>query len=123
MTRRLIHVLLAFSALTVAACGGTADASSGGGGALSLVAYSTPKEAYEEIVPAFAKTPEGEGTRVKQSHGNSGDQAKAVIAGLPADVVALSLQPDIQNQAAEQELEPGQIVWLRPHRVHEFVVA
>lgn len=106
MTRRLIHVLLALSAFVVVACGGTADSSSGGGGSLSLVAYSTPKEAYEEIVPAFAKTPEGEGTRVKQSYGNSGDQAKAVIAGLPADVVALSLQPDIQKLVDEKLVAP-----------------
>ncbi len=28
-----------------------------------------------------------------------------------------------RHQAAEQELEPGQIIWLRPHRVHEFAVA
>ena len=39
-------------ALGVAACGG--DSSSGNG--LSLVAYSTPQEAYEEIIPAFNDT-------------------------------------------------------------------
>lgn len=109
MTRRLFHVLLATLALAgvaaLAGCGGTSeDAASGasGGGSLSLVAYSTPQEAYEEIVPAFAKTEQGDAAKVKQSYGNSGDQAKAVIAGLPADVVALSLEPDVTKLVDEK---------------------
>jgi sulfate transport system substrate-binding protein len=87
----LIILLLGF-----AACGGVSD-SSGSGGSLSLVAYSTPQEAYEEIIPAFKKTPEGEGVGFKQSYGASGDQARAVEAGLKADVVALSLAPDVEK--------------------------
>jgi sulfate/thiosulfate-binding protein len=38
---------------------------------------------------------------IKQSHGGSGRQARAVIDGLPADVVTLALASDI-NQIAEQ---------------------
>ena len=41
--------------LGVSACGGSSD-SSGSAGTLSLIAYSTPQEAYEEIIPAFKKT-------------------------------------------------------------------
>src|SRR3712207_8124504 len=38
--------------LLVAGCGGTSEAGGdGSGGKLNLVAYSTPKEAYEEILP------------------------------------------------------------------------
>jgi sulfate/thiosulfate transport system substrate-binding protein len=82
-----------------AGCGGGDDASgsSGGGdgGTLSLVAYSTPREAYEEIIPAFQETPEGEGFDFDQSYASSGEQSRAVEAGLAADVVAFSLEPDI----------------------------
>jgi sulfate transport system substrate-binding protein len=63
---------------------------------LSLVAYSTPKEAFTQIVPAFQQTAAGKGVSVQQSYGASGDQAHAVIAGLPADVVDLSLEPDLK---------------------------
>src|SRR3954464_8845338 len=62
---------------------------------LSLVAYSTPKDAYGKIIPAFQGTPRGQGVSFSQSYGASGDQARAVAAGLSADVVALSLEPDV----------------------------
>ena len=62
---------------------------------LSLVAYSTPKDAYGKIIPAFQGTPGGHGVSFSQSYGASGDQARAVAAGLSADVVALSLEPDV----------------------------
>ena len=88
-------------AVGTASCGGS-SAGAGGDSELSLVAYSTPKEAYEEIIPAFAKTPAGAGVTFTQSYGNSGDQARAVIAGLPTDVAALSLEPDITKLVDEQ---------------------
>jgi sulfate/thiosulfate-binding protein len=93
-------------ALLAVGCGGPAEegasASSNGGARLSLVAYSTPKEAYEELIPAFQKTPEGKGISFDQSYGASGDQSRAVASGLPADVVALSLAPDV-----DKLVEPG----------------
>jgi sulfate/thiosulfate-binding protein len=64
---------------------------------LSLVAYSTPREAYGKLIPAFQKTPEGNGVSFSQSYGASGDQARAVVAGLKADVVELSLAPDVDT--------------------------
>ena len=67
----------------------------GGGGGGGGVAYSTPKEAYAELIPAFQKTPAGKGVTFTQSYGASGDQSRAVEAGLPADVVAFSLAPDV----------------------------
>jgi len=78
----------------LAACG-TADAAAGGSGRLALVAYSTPKDAYAELIPAFQKTTSGKGITFSQSYGASGAQARAVVAGLPTDVAALSLAPDI----------------------------
>ncbi len=62
---------------------------------LTLVAYSTPREAYEALIPLFAATPAGAGVTFEQSYAASGDQSRAVESGLPADVVAFSLEPDI----------------------------
>jgi sulfate/thiosulfate-binding protein len=62
---------------------------------LSLVAYSTPKDAYAKIIPAFQATSAGKDISFNQSYGASGDQARAVAAGLSADLVALSLEPDV----------------------------
>ena len=96
--KRLTLLLLAVATAFVAACGGTSSESGGGGGdALSLVAYSTPKEAYEEIIPAFQKTEAGADVKFSQSYGSSGEQSRAVQGGLPADVVALSLAPDVDK--------------------------
>jgi sulfate transport system substrate-binding protein len=41
---------------------------------------------------------------VKQSHGGSGKQARAVIDGLPADVVTLALAPDIDAIVQQSHL-------------------
>jgi sulfate/thiosulfate transport system substrate-binding protein len=62
---------------------------------VDLVAYSTPKDAYGKIISAFQGTAAGNGVNFNQSYGASGDQARAVAAGLPADVVNLSLDPDV----------------------------
>src|ERR687888_1439949 len=100
---RLAAAALALLLLTVVAagCGGPAETAGGGGdgsgGKLSLVAYSTPKEAYGELIPAFQKTSAGKGVSFTQSYGASGDQSRAVAAGLPADVVAFSLAPDVDK--------------------------
>ena len=69
---------------------------------LTLVAYSTPREAYEEIIPLFQASDAGQGIAFDQSYGASGDQSRAVEGGLPADVVALSLAPDV-----DRLVEPG----------------
>src|SRR5262245_59366375 len=64
---------------------------------LSLVAYSTPREAYGQIIPMFQKTAAGNDVSFTQSYGASGEQTRAVKAGLKADVVALSLAPDVDE--------------------------
>src|SRR5918998_1810197 len=104
----LLGLMLATLGLAVlSGCGGPAEegeasGGDGSGGEISLVAYSTPKEAYGELIPAFNKTPEGKGVKFTQSYGSSGDQARAVESGLPADIVALSLAPDV-----DKLVEPG----------------
>jgi sulfate/thiosulfate-binding protein len=62
---------------------------------LSLVAYSTPQTAYEAIIKAFQATPKGKNITFTTSFGASGDQSRAVDAGLEADIVAFSLETDI----------------------------
>jgi sulfate/thiosulfate transport system substrate-binding protein len=62
---------------------------------ISVVAYSTVREAYAKLIPLFQKTSAGSDVSFTQSYGASGDQARAVQAGLKADVVALSLAPDV----------------------------
>jgi sulfate transport system substrate-binding protein len=79
----------------LAGCGGSSSDGAGGGGDVTLVAYSTPREAYEELTKAFAETPEGDGVSFSQSYGSSGEQSRAVESGLDADVVAFSLAPDM----------------------------
>jgi len=86
--------------LVAAGCGGQSSASEdsggdGSGGKLTLVAYSTPEEAYKELIPAFNKTSEGKGVGFSQSYAASGEQSRAVEGGLPADVVEFSLEPDM----------------------------
>ena len=50
---------------------------------------------YDEIIPDFAATPAGKDITIKTSYGASGEQSRAVEAGLPADVVTLSTEPDV----------------------------
>ncbi|MBN1528407.1 MAG: sulfate ABC transporter substrate-binding protein [Thermoleophilaceae bacterium] len=98
--RIALALVAALAAATVVACGSDDDSSSGGGGGgekLSLVAYSTPQEAYEEIIPAFEKTADGKGVTFNQSYAASGEQSRAVEGGLPADIVAFSLAPDVDR--------------------------
>jgi sulfate/thiosulfate transport system substrate-binding protein len=85
-----VGALAATAAALLATAGGAL-----GDTKLSLVAYSTPQEAYEAIIPAFQKTPAGKGVSFDQSYGASGDQSRAVQNGLSADIVALSLEPDV----------------------------
>ena len=62
---------------------------------LALVAYSTPKKAFDALTAAFEKTAAGEGVSFSESFGASGAQSRAVDAGQPADVVAFSTTPDV----------------------------
>ena len=68
------------------------------------VSYDPTRELYHDFNAAFAKywkIRTGESVSIKQSHGGSGAQARAVIDGLEADVVTLALAPDIDAIAAK----------------------
>ena len=98
-SKTLVMAVTILILLVSAACGAgqttTSGGESGGAAELSLVAYSTPREAYEEIIPAFAKTEAGKGVTFAQSYASSGEQSRKVEQGLEADVVAFSLESDV----------------------------
>ena len=108
--KRKIYACAALAALVLAACGGN----SGGGGTaaaaedcdpdaptltLTFAAYSTPREVYGKIIPAFqAKWKEEHDDQqviFQESYGGSTTQSQNVVNGFPADIVALSLAPDV----------------------------
>jgi sulfate/thiosulfate-binding protein len=97
VTALIVALGLLVAALVATAGVGTAAPKRSADTRLNLVAYSTPRAAYAQLIPAFQKTPEGAGVSFTQSYGASGDQARAVKAGLDADIVALSLAPDVDE--------------------------
>jgi sulfate transport system substrate-binding protein len=66
---------------------------------LSLVAYSTPKAVMGKLIARFGHTSAGQGVSFSQSYGPSGSQAKAIVAGQPADIAFLSTGLDIDTLA------------------------
>jgi sulfate/thiosulfate-binding protein len=110
---RFVVVCLAIAAAAFAtsvafsATGSPSSAGSATKTELSLIAYSTPREAYAKLIPMFQKAPAGEDVSFKQSYGSSGEQARAVKAGLEADVVALSLAPDVDELVAAGKVDAG----------------
>jgi sulfate/thiosulfate-binding protein len=71
------------------------------------VSYDPTRELFAEINEAFAKewkAKTGQSLKIKQSHGGSGKQARAVIDGLEADVVTLALAYDVDSIAEKGKL-------------------
>ena len=101
-----LRVLPALAAFFALACGSdepTPSAATGEKPAITLTlgAYTTPREAYgTAIIPAFVtywKEKAGQDVTFEESYQASGAQARAVLEGFEADVVALSLEPDIKK--------------------------
>ncbi|HET6712980.1 MAG TPA: sulfate ABC transporter substrate-binding protein [Actinomycetota bacterium] len=107
---------LALVPLTIlAACssdsgGGDTQSSAAGGPCtppetpvVNFAAYSTPREAYGQIIPAFVskwkEEHDDQNVIFQESYAGSTTQAANVIAGYEADVVALSLGPDVDEIA------------------------
>jgi sulfate/thiosulfate transport system substrate-binding protein len=112
---RRFPALLALAALCAIASG----AAAGCGGAradaprtvtLLNASYDPTRELYDEVNAAFGKAWKartGQEVVVKQSHGGSGKQARAVIDGLEADVVTLALAYDVDAIAKAGLVKPG----------------
>lgn len=105
-------------AVSAAACSAaTGSAGSGDPKVIDLVAYSTPQTVYSQLIPAFQATPAGKGVTFRQSYGASGAQARAVLAGQPADVVEFSNAADMAKLVKGGLVAPG---WDR-NAYHGFV--
>jgi len=73
------------------------------------VSYDPTRELYVSYNAEFMrywKAKTGQDVRINQSHGGSGKQARAVIEGLPADVVTLGLAGDVDAIATRGKLLP-----------------
>ncbi|RMH67272.1 MAG: sulfate ABC transporter substrate-binding protein [Cyanobacteria bacterium J003] len=84
---------------------------------LTLVSFSLTRKAHEAIIPLFAaqwKREHQQAVRFRTSYGASGSQARAVIDGLEADIVHLSLGLDVDRIAQAGLIRPD---WARqaPH--------
>jgi sulfate/thiosulfate-binding protein len=105
LTKRSRLCGLAALVLLIAGCGSgpTDDVR------LLNVSYDPTRELYEDMNVAFARhwlEQNGQRVFISQSHGGSGRQARAVIDGLPADVVTLALGGDIDAIAEKGRLLP-----------------
>jgi sulfate/thiosulfate-binding protein len=111
--RRLaFHVLFAAVFLLVGCSKSTPGGAGEGAGAIQILnaSYDPTRELYDEINVAFAKSwlaKTGQSVSIKQSHGGSGKQARAVIDGLEADVVTLALAYDIDALAGPGMVPPN----------------
>jgi sulfate/thiosulfate transport system substrate-binding protein len=96
-----MRVRMALAAAALAVLTGPAAAQ---GVSLLNVSYDPTRELYAEFNKAFVHAfirEAGKKVDIKQSHGGAGAQARAVMEGLPADVVTLALAHDIDVIASK----------------------
>ncbi|WP_026919262.1 sulfate ABC transporter substrate-binding protein [Gordonia shandongensis] len=106
--------------LSVAGCGGgSTDTPDGvdissGSRHLNVVAYAIAKNGFDALIPAFRETRAGSDIGFSSSFGASSDQSRKVARGLPADLVALSVEPDVTRLVSAGVVAPD---WKRqaPH--------
>lgn len=104
------------------AVAGVVGAAPAGGGEPVLellnVSFDPTRELYDDVNAAFARrwhAATGQALRLRQSHGGSAAQARAVIDGLQADVVTLALAQDIDQIAERRGQLPADWRTLLPH--------
>jgi sulfate/thiosulfate-binding protein len=103
-----MHIFRAMLAALIASA--VAAASAPAPAQLLNVSYDPTRELYRDINADFAqgwKASSGQTITIKQSHGGSGKQARAVIDGLQADVVTLALAYDIDEIAQRAKSLPA----------------
>lgn len=96
--------ILAYSGLAAALIFSTIITASAQTRTLTNVSYDPTREFYQEYNAAFVahwQAQTGETVSIQTTHGGSGAQARSVIEGLPADVVTLALESDV-NAIADQ---------------------
>jgi len=101
-TIKVAAVLSIAGVLALSGCGDDSDGGSDGGGTtINLVGYSVLEQANKGVISAFEKTDAGKDVSFKESYGASGDQSRAIVNGQKADVVHLSLEPDVTRLVDE----------------------
>src|SRR3546814_4493480 len=105
-TRATALALAASLLLGAAACGDDTDpaAATGEGGSAAGLwkgGFAGPEAANKAIAEQWTATAEGEGVTFKTSYGASGDQSRAVVAGLDADYVHFSVASDVTRLVDE----------------------
>jgi sulfate/thiosulfate-binding protein len=111
-TRSRAHLASTVLALLAVAAGAPARAHAADPAPVTIlnVSYDPTRELYEAVNASFARAwraRTGQTVMVKQSHGGSGKQARAVIDGLEADVVTLALAYDVDAVARAGLVAPG----------------
>ncbi|MDY6845831.1 MAG: substrate-binding domain-containing protein, partial [Chloroflexota bacterium] len=97
--RSFLFVLIAIS-LCLTSCSQGKASQSEDEVKLILGAYTTPREAYGEIIPLFQEywlDTTGQHVTFEESYLGSGAQSRAVVEGFEADIVALSLAADVNR--------------------------
>lgn len=97
--RNLLLVLLVGSLISACA-GNSAIPDTGQETKLTLGAYTTPREAYRELISLFQELwleRTGQSVRFEESYQGSGAQSRAIVEGFEADVTALSLEADVNR--------------------------
>ncbi|HKY18108.1 MAG TPA: sulfate ABC transporter substrate-binding protein [Rhizomicrobium sp.] len=97
--KRFLSLLIAAGLLTATAA--RADVT------LLNVSYDPTRELYKDLDAAFSAQYKADKVTIKTSNGGSGAQARAVIDGLPADVLTLALAADIDAVAKNAGLLPA----------------
>ncbi len=112
--RSLIGLFIAAGlSLSLVGCGDSGESQAGAAQKknveITLVGYAVPKAAHNRIIKKFAAKWQQEHNQkvfFKQTYGGSGSQTRAVIDGLPADVVHLALGNDINKLVKASLVSP-----------------
>lgn len=108
-SRSFVLLIVILVAALLGACGGAgqnapdgddAAAPASGSNSVTLIlgAYTTPREAYGQLIPLFQeqwKQQTGQDVVFEESYLGSGAQSRAIVEGFEADVTALSLEADV----------------------------
>ena len=101
----MLKHLLMIAVATMVGAGSVPTASAAD---LLNVSYDPTRELWRDLNTRFiASRSDGSSISIKQSHGGSGTQARAVIDGLEADVVTLALWPDTDAVRKAGLIEAG----------------
>ncbi|MFF5233020.1 sulfate ABC transporter substrate-binding protein [Dactylosporangium sp. NPDC000521] len=108
---RAAAALMLTAGLLLSACAGTTkkdDAGAAGESTtLNIVGFAVPEAANKAIAAEWNKTPAGKGVKFQTSYGASGDQSRAVVAGLKADYVHFSVSSDVTRLVDAKLVDPS----------------